>query len=489
MNKCKCEHPVLIFNPNLVWLVSQCKHISTPNTWLHCEHGYYNMPWRDLYAMKDSVTPENIDEYYILNADGETFPLFMYVPCGKCRLCREAKVQDWMTRCMCETASSDYPPLFITLTYDNEHLPADGVSKRDIQLFMKRLRIAVARYLGDDDDKNRLRYFLISEYGKNTHRAHYHLLLWNMPFISPVLLEHSVELLKLQAIEGLVPSSFQALTKFIQNAWQNGFVKVERCRDMSGRYCMKYMRKDGFVPEGKNPVFMLASRRRGIGYKWCDEHMNEVKDSWTYLLIQDKFSGKVEKRPIPMYFKRFMFPTLSVLFPNKVTQACKTFMESATNLLHWCNGRFEAELRIPELIQAVSDVSVKYSLMHIDFDCAKPSKEVFTMIRNFEGDSVALEHLDECYIASDTRDGVATRKFTFLRWLVTQIHNVKDCYKILDSYTYSKDFVEAKLKITQAHKDWLSKYSIQEEPDIDALVAQYEIDRRWERTHWLEDKV
>ncbi len=72
----------------------------------------------------------------------------------------------------------------MTLTYDDEHLPindyvdSDGVihgkptlRKRDVQLFLKRLR---KNYKYD----NHIKYFCCGEYGGKTFRPHYHLIIF-----------------------------------------------------------------------------------------------------------------------------------------------------------------------------------------------------------------------------------------------------------------------------------------------------------------------
>ena len=463
--KCKCEHPVLIFNPNLVYLWSIChKHT----------HSFYNMPWTTLYEMKKTVTPENVDTFQMHDEDGVCYPIFMYVPCGHCRLCREKKVSDWMTRCMCESAASEYPPLFITLTYDPLHLPLDGVNKKDVQDFMKRLRINVSRHLKEDV---RLRFFLVAEYGKIKKRAHYHMLLWNMPFVRPEL---------------CLQNSFQALVGFIQDAWSHGFVKVERSRDLTGRYCMKYMRKESDVPEGCNPTFYLASRRRGIGYQWCADHSNEVKDNWSYLMIRDQFSGKVNTRPIPDYFKRIWYPTLSQLFPNYVTQACKTFMYNSCVFLQFCNLNWPFENHIPELIKMVEYVSSKYDLMHIDFDDARPSTHDLRLIYRYHILTSHKYHLETCRLKEMVPKNqflTDSTLYNIRSWLITLFIDLKRSYAILEKYNFDYDLFKKKLDFTQAHKDWQLTYLPDDDPDIDALVHKYEVDRRWENTHWLEDQV
>lgn len=162
---------------------------------------------------------------------------YMFVPCGHCLSCRNSYTKNWTSRLEAETRDSN-STLFFSLTYDNEHIPTIlhdenvftsqcgnrvdsfvidnfsyknnysdeniwrrlyikpsrsnpigrpfeiGVnSKRDVQLFLKRLRRFIER------DKNHLldgisqadrllRYFVTSEYGPNTFRPHYHGLLW-----------------------------------------------------------------------------------------------------------------------------------------------------------------------------------------------------------------------------------------------------------------------------------------------------------------------
>jgi len=64
---------------------------------------------------------------------------------------------------------------FLTLTYDDEHLPADGsLSKRAFPEFMARLRRARPH--------RRLRYFHCGEYGEKRRRPHYHAVLFGEDF-------------------------------------------------------------------------------------------------------------------------------------------------------------------------------------------------------------------------------------------------------------------------------------------------------------------
>lgn len=100
------------------------------------------------------------------------------VPCGQCIGCRLERSRQWAIRCVHESqtvASS----AFITLTYDDAHLPASGsLVKRDFQLFIKRLR---KRF------PIRISYFHCGEYGDLTNRPHYHALIFGFDFPDRVL--------------------------------------------------------------------------------------------------------------------------------------------------------------------------------------------------------------------------------------------------------------------------------------------------------------
>ena len=88
------------------------------------------------------------------------------VPCGKCPVCKANERQEWVFRLKEECKVSPYS-LFVTLTYDDEHVPEGlNVNKRDVQLFLKRFRKNLS--------KGELRYYIVSEYGDHTFRPHYH---------------------------------------------------------------------------------------------------------------------------------------------------------------------------------------------------------------------------------------------------------------------------------------------------------------------------
>lgn len=508
--KVKCEHPVLIFNPNIVWLVSvKCKTVVLrTRTLVYNKRGYtYTFPWHDFYAAKEECTPDTIDDYYMVDDDGVVYPVFMYVPCGKCRLCREHKVDEWSTRCMCESATSPYTPLFITLTYKPECRPDNMIDvKDDFQRFMKRLRIAVSRDLGI---KNReLRYMAVSEYTPKNHYPHLHMLLWNMPYVS--------------AAEGAL-NSFQALVQFIADAWSNGFVKVEFCRDASGQYCLKYMRKGS-----DDDCFMLASRRRGIGYKFAAQLIPAVMKhpDLTSISIPVRKTSKgntttsVVQRGLPSYFKRILYPTLSVLFPNEVTQAVKNFMDSATKLQYLFRDiRPDFSDKIVGMVDYVAD---KYNIMHIDFDDARPHRswirdvDQYIGLRNADGRLVhgdmrrqisvvrpvvkdgCLDPVCETYLSPGS-DALPYKicRLPFEWKCVLAYHRQDICslialfyrsFRILRDYDYDINYFLSRLAVTEQHQDYVRSLDL---PDVDIknAVENYERDQRWIETNWMTKEI
>lgn len=103
---------------------------------------------------------------------------FIEVPCGKCVECRNTYYNSILQRSIVESLTSYV--YFITLTYDNRHIPSLSLPNGktvyfsdygDIQNLFKRLR----RHKVLDRD---FRYLVALEYGDRRHRPHSHLLLF-----------------------------------------------------------------------------------------------------------------------------------------------------------------------------------------------------------------------------------------------------------------------------------------------------------------------
>lgn len=135
----------------------------------------------------------------------------IWVPCGKCVFCRKAISKEWGVRIVHELEYYKGNNVFFTLTYDDENLPENGsLCKRDVQLFLKRLRKAIY--------PEKIKYFYSGEYGDETLRPHYHFLLFGLD---------------------------QNKKDLIEKCWEKGFIdkKLGYVCLRSANYCMKYLSK------------------------------------------------------------------------------------------------------------------------------------------------------------------------------------------------------------------------------------------------------
>ena len=116
-------------------------------------------------------------------------PMKYQVPCGKCLECRSLVQSDWCTRLSYEINMfycNGGIGVFLTFTYNDDDLPVFAPLNQpcfrhdDVLKFMDRLNLYMQRTYGPYMYK----YFICSEYGKNTQRPHYH---------GAFLLQHGVD--------------------------------------------------------------------------------------------------------------------------------------------------------------------------------------------------------------------------------------------------------------------------------------------------------
>lgn len=173
--------------------------------------------------------------------------------CGACPECLKKRARVWALRSVYQARES-VDNCMITLTYDsfryadrrfNLEKPVDTsihVSKRHIQLFIKRLRKAFP--------DRRIKYLCTAEYGSRTGRAHYHLLLFNVKFPDLVYYKCSGRGHKIY--------SSAMLTKL----WGYGICTVDSIsvNGSTAAYCTKYLAKT----RGVSDTFMLFSHNIGV---------------------------------------------------------------------------------------------------------------------------------------------------------------------------------------------------------------------------------
>lgn len=310
-----CEHPRIVVNPLLPELLAQYGIGCINGKQFTCAKVFRRKVIRDWEKFrwqyspkKHGITHENLSQSFVLDAaTGETYPIYVEVPCNNCPVCQSRKTNAYVQRCRLETLAYDSMPWFITLTYSPKYLPKHGVDKDDVQRYMKRLRIHLQR-AGFND---RIRYVLSAEYGNNyTRRAHYHAIIWNLPVRKM--------------------SDYLAISDIIDKSWSLGNTKnrvMNAADDKCLYYTCKYVFKAQNVPKGKNAPFFLASNGNGgIGSRWIDDHADEIRKSMnTKYKYLDKFSGKVNDLCFDQYILNRVFPSFCRAIPAEYRQALQEF--------------------------------------------------------------------------------------------------------------------------------------------------------------------
>lgn len=222
---------------------------------------------------------------------------YVRIPCRtECVGCIESYAREWAVRCMCEAEYSD-DNWFITLTYDDYHLPLDPVvftrtgeifdplnaeSFRDdgspygtlcpahMTKFIKDLRERLRSKIGHTG----CRFYYAGEYGGSTFRPHYHGLFFNLP---------------------LDPAGFHVykVTKngdvlythdLIADVWSRGFHTVAAVTPETCAYTARYVQKklhrtdydSQYTDRGQLPEFSRMSRMPGLGQQYYLDHKDEI---------------------------------------------------------------------------------------------------------------------------------------------------------------------------------------------------------------------
>lgn len=202
------------------------------------------------------------------------------VACGKCPGCVKKRVSNWSFR-LVKQGEVSTSALFITLTYDNEHVPITPngfmtLEKTDLQKFFKRLR---KQYT----DGRKIKYYGCGEYGSRTSRPHYHIILFNADYAG-------------------VAAAWSLEGRML------GHVHYGEVTEASIGYTLKYISKQGKVGkhhrDDRQKEFALMSKRLGANYltdamiKWHKEDLLERM----YCPMKD---GK--RAPMARYYKEKIY--------------------------------------------------------------------------------------------------------------------------------------------------------------------------------------
>lgn len=251
------------------------------------------------------------------------FVKLVQIPCGKCEQCLKSNSRGWALRILKEAEKSDLN-WFITLTYDDDHLPHDHMLQKDaISKFNKALKVYLQR-LGLDST---FRFYGVGEYGSQFGRPHYHVIYFNLP-IPDMHFEY------VDDNGNLIWSS-----KLLEKIWANGFVVIGQVDVGSAcyvaRYCDKKKRltakeKKELSDKGIVPEFSIMSRRPGIGADFLDTVVDNVVSQVYNINVKGNTFG------IPLYYskkmKELLPPEALELYESRSKQSvfnhlCKDLLE------------------------------------------------------------------------------------------------------------------------------------------------------------------
>lgn len=233
---------------------------------------------------------------------------FQVVRCGKCLSCLEHRQAGWITRLSEEFKRSPDGVYFVTLTYDDDHLPtkdlegvphavicSDHIKKLNMDL-RKRFQQGfftddTLKRVGWSERRTRIelpkgvhyRYYITSEYGPETKRSHYH------GFFS-----------------GL-PQDEELVFDLISSVWGKGFVTCEKGKsEACAAYVSKYLVNNSLVPVDSRLPKPRAWISKGLGSSYLD---SETLVDWHRSApLERQFIMQNGRRSIlPRYYRDRLF--------------------------------------------------------------------------------------------------------------------------------------------------------------------------------------
>lgn len=242
------------------------------------------------------------------------------IPCGNCLGCRLDHANEWALRIALE-CKSHKDNCFITLTYDNKHLPINKnhitLLKKDFQDFIKRLRTAI--------EPIKISYFGCGEYGPQTNRSHGHFIImgWKPNDI--------------KQIQSSKTNNPMFTSPKLEKIWGKGFIAIEDVNYNVACYVARYcQKKAGLQPNkrkytgetelktkidprnkqeytsiinktevskydiyGREKEFILMSKKPAIGLNYWNKNKEQIlRNKGIFIKIDDNLKLK----PIPRYF-------------------------------------------------------------------------------------------------------------------------------------------------------------------------------------------
>ena len=166
------------------------------------------------------------------------------IPCGQCLDCKIKSSKEWALRSVAES-TMHVDNWFITLTYDDEHLPEriptfsrvdysfglhSPLVYKDFQDFKKRLLERMRDRFGVTD----IRFLMCGEYGPKNGRPHFHVIFYGLPL-------PDVEKICERSFGG--KSYVYLSSKLIDDCWKKGYTTLGEVNWETSAYVGRYVLK------------------------------------------------------------------------------------------------------------------------------------------------------------------------------------------------------------------------------------------------------
>lgn len=244
--------------------------------------------WRSRLLSKNGKRP------FTMNLSEAFLDMPLTLPCGNCLDCRLKSSRDWAIRIMHECKSHD-KSIFITLTYDPEHLPVNAsLDKEAFPRFIRSLRKRT---------KQKIRYFQCGEYGEQFARPHIHAILFGYDFPDK----------KKKPLRSDSENQFYT-SSFLEEVWGKGRCDISDVTFDSAAYVSGYITKKvngdmapihysdidyetGEILFTRIPESATMSLKPAIGYEFYKKYKHTPA-----LFAHDRVIMKGREFPIPKYY-------------------------------------------------------------------------------------------------------------------------------------------------------------------------------------------
>lgn len=191
----------------------------------------------------------------------------MMLPCGHCVACSQDYARTWQSRIVAE-AQYHEKKCFVTLTYRSA---PEYPSKKDLREFIKAVRNRFGKGI---------KFFAAGERGSQTHRSHYHCILFGCDFSDD---RKVITKRGLNEVYG---------SRTLDDLWKKGFTSIGDVSTQSAAYVAQYCTKKKVTGEDEGEFVIMS---RGLGKQYFLDHEHSLFDSDFIYFDGNKFK-------IPRYF-------------------------------------------------------------------------------------------------------------------------------------------------------------------------------------------